>query len=958
MSEETQAFVTLSTPTSCAAVPVSRALYPSELGVHQLFEAQASATPGATSVVMGGQSLTYQELNAKANALAGYLRTTGLREGECVAVYMDRSPSCLVALLAVLKAGATYVPIDLSLPEKRVAYILQDSDATRVLTDALGQSRIAELKESAPPALQVDKLLVELVGTENLDIPVDPQRAAYCIYTSGSTGAPKGVLVQHRAFMNYIWWAKKQYVTEDIKSFALYSSLAFDLTITSIFVPLVSGCVVHVYPETGDVHPLTEVIADNQVDLIKLTPAHLSLLVDADLSSSRLKTLILGGEDLKAAQAATVHGKLGGRAVIYNEYGPTETVVGCMIYRYDPQGDVEGSVPIGAGIDNVALYLLDAALKPVASGAVGEIYVGGDSVSLGYKGKPDLTNASFLKTPFALGKRLYATGDLARVNDQGKMVFLGRRDHQIKLRGYRIELGEIESALLAFPGIDACVVDSTKSATADAAAGLQHCVRCGLASNFPNTTYGEDGVCNHCAAFEKYQSVVSSYFGTMDDLRGIVEEMKRPRRPHYDCIVSLSGGKDSTYALCQMVELGARVFAFTLDNGYISDAAKRNIDLVVSSLGVDHRYVSTEHMNEIFVDSLKRHSNVCNGCFKAIYTFAINLAEELGVSHVVMGLSKGQLFETRLSALFRSSSFDNDSFEKSLVEARKIYHRIDDAVSRRLDMSCVQNDEVIEKTRFVDFFRYCHASREEMYAYIEKKVGWKRPGDTGRSTNCLLNDVGIYVHNKERGFHNYSLPYSWDVRMGHVSRQAALEELDDFNDINVVSTESVLAELGYALNQSIVGSAEAQLVAYYVSAQELPASDLRQFLSTSLPAYMVPKFFVQLDSIPLTPNGKVNRRSLPRPDYVQKASKSASARPATRLEEQLVELWKEVLRIDEVGIDDDFFELGGHSLPALMMLFKVDTQFNQAISIAEFSKVPTVSGLAALVGSAGAVAKS
>jgi amino acid adenylation domain-containing protein len=914
--------------------------------------------PTAIAVVMGDQSMTYQELNAKANALAGYLRSTGLREGECVAVFMDRSPSCLVALLAVLKAGGSYVPIDLSLPPKRIAYILSDSDATRVLTDGVGQPRMVELGASVPPTLQVEKLLVELVGTDNLDIPVDPQRAAYCIYTSGSTGAPKGVMVQHRAFMNYICWAKKQYVTPDIKTFALYSSLSFDLTITSIFVPLVSGGVVRVYPEReSNLHPLSEVIADNQVDLIKLTPAHLSLLADADLSSSHLKTLILGGEDLKAAQAATVHKKLGGRARIYNEYGPTETVVGCMIYRFDPERDSEGSVPIGVGIDNVALYLLNGALEPVAPGDVGEIYVGGDSVSLGYKGKPDQTDASFIKTPFALGKRLYATGDLARINEDGQMVFLGRRDHQIKLRGYRIELGEIENALLSFPGIDSCVVDSTKSSTSDTSSGLQHCVKCGLASNFPNTTYSGDGVCNHCAAFEKYKGVISDYFKTMDDLNVVIDEMKRSNHPHYDCIVSFSGGKDSTYALCQMVELGARVFAFTLDNGYISDSAKRNIELVVSRLGIEHRYLSTEHMSEIFVDSLKRHSNVCNGCFKAIYTFAINLARELGVSHVVMGLSKGQLFETRLSALFRTSSFDNEAFERSLVDARKIYHRIDDAVSRRLEMSCAQNDEIIESTRFVDFFRYCHASREDMYAYIEKKVGWKRPADTGRSTNCLLNDVGIYVHNKERGFHNYSLPYSWDVRMGHVSRPDALKELDDFNDIDVANVESILAELGYTLNQNIVGSAEAQLVAYYVSAQELPASDLRQFLAASLPEYMVPKFFVQLDSIPLTPNGKVNRRSLPRPEAAQKASPAkAPSRLPTQLEQQLVELWKEVLRIDEVGVDENFFDLGGHSLPALMMLFKIDAQFKKAISIVEFSKVPTVSGLAALLGSGDASA--
>ncbi|WP_404362932.1 amino acid adenylation domain-containing protein [Corallococcus coralloides] len=934
-----------------AAVPQVKAEFPSDVGVHQLFEQQADRLPEAVAVRSGAESLTYRELNRRANQLARHLVASGLVPGGTVAVLMNRTPACLVSLLAILKAGAAYVPVDVGLPAMRVDYILTDSGATCVLTDRESRSRLDAARSASARVIDVDDPTLYAGEGHDLGLPVAPDQQVYCIYTSGSTGLPKGVMVQHRALMNYVWWAKKQYVTDAVESFALYSSLSFDLTVTSIFVPLISGRCIQVYPDLGDDVPVIHrVLEDNQVDVVKLTPAHLALLRNTDLSRSRLKVLILGGEDLRAEVAGDVHKRLEGRAVLYNEYGPTETVVGCMIHRYDPAVDLHGSVPIGTGIDNVRIYLLDGRRRPVKPGEIGELYIGGAGVTLGYKGKPQVTEEHFIPSPFVVGERLYVSGDLGRVNERGDLVFLGRKDLQIKLRGYRIELGEIESALLAYPGVKECTVDSTKTAQNPAAAQLTYCTRCGLASNFPNTTYSAEGVCNHCEAFDRYRGVVDDYFSTMDELKAIVTEMKDRGHAKYDCIVALSGGKDSTYALCRMIDLGARVYAFTLDNGYISEEAKQNINRVVARLGVEHRYLSTRHMNEIFVDSLKRHSNVCNGCFKTIYTFAINLAQELGVRHVVMGLSKGQLFETRLSALFRASTFANDAFEKSLVDARKIYHRIDDAVSRLLDTTHVKDDKVIENIRFVDFYRYCHASRQEMYDYIEKTVEWSRPADTGRSTNCLLNDVGIYVHNKERRYHNYSLPYSWDVRMGHISREEAMRELDDSADIEIAKVEGIIHDLGYELNDQVVGSAEAQLVAYCVSDEEIPAADLRRFLAERLPDYMVPRAFVQLDSLPLTPNGKVNRQALPKPDLQRTADTGAHAEPRTPVEQQLAELWKEVLQIDKVGVHDNFFALGGHSLPALMLLYKIDSQFQKTISIVEFSQSPTISALAMQLG--------
>ncbi|HWW73429.1 MAG TPA: AMP-binding protein, partial [Duganella sp.] len=834
--------------------------------------------------------------------------------------------------------------IDAALPPQRIAYMLSDSGVRNVLIDdscpAAARPAIAALN-----CIDVQDERCYRGGAANPDLAFDPRQEAYRIYTSGSTGVPKGVMVPHGGLVNYIWWARSHYLTPDIGSVALYSSLSFDLTITSIFVPLIAGLTVHVYADRDDDVPaLYQVIEDNQVDLLKLTPSHLALFNTLPLAGSRLKTLIVGGEDLRTEVALAAHKKLHGNVRIYNEYGPTETVVGCMIYRYDPARDLQGSVPIGAPIANTSIVLLDQQLRPVKPGDIGEIHIGGAGVALGYRNQAELTARHFIDHPGEPGSRLYASGDLGRINSSGRLHFLGRKDLQIKLRGYRIEPGELESLLLSYPGIVECSVDTTHAARGRReAAGTRFCSQCGIASTYPNTSFDEHMRCNHCAAFNQYKDVIDSYFGTMDDLQAIVDGLRARAHPRYDCIVALSGGKDSTYALCKVIDMGARVLAFTLDNGYISDQAKANIDRVVQALGIDHRYLSTPHMDAIFADSLQRHSNVCNGCFKTIYTMAINLAQEVGVDDIVMGLSKGQLFETRLTELFREKTFDPVKFERNLTDARKIYHRIDDAVARLLDTSCVTQDAVIEKVRFIDFYRYCNVQRHAMYAYIEQRVGWSRPSDTGRSTNCLINDVGIYVHNHERRYHNYSLPYSWDVRVGHISREDAMRELDDSTDIDEARVTAIMHDIGYTLD---AGDDENQLVAYYVAPSEIAAGALREFIGRSVPAYMQPAYYVQLDRMPLTPNGKVNRQALPKPTAEQSSAVSEAVAPRNALEAQIATIWSDVLQIDRVGVHDNFFAMGGNSLPALMLLYKLAAQFGRTVSIEAFSARPTISALA------------
>ncbi|MEM7356835.1 MAG: condensation domain-containing protein, partial [Acidobacteriota bacterium] len=526
------------------------------------------------------------------------------------------------------------------------------------------------------------------------------------------------------------------------------------------------------------------------------------------------------------------------------------------------------------------------------------------------------TAERFLPHPFEHGQRLYRSGDLARFGrdpDGGlRLEYLGRGDEQVKIRGARIEPGEIEAVLTQHPRLEDCVVlklDDAPAARADA----RLCSRCGLPSTYPQTELDAAAVCNHCRAFDTYEPRLRRYFGTLDDLRAILDGARDA--PSYDCMALYSGGKDSTYALCQLVDMGYRVLAFTLDNGFISEQAKTNILRVVQALGVDHVFGSTPAMNRIFADSLERHANVCQGCFKTIYTLSTQLAQQKGIPFIVTGLSRGQLFETRLTEdLFSGPDLDSERIDQMVLAARKAYHRTDDAVSRLLDVALFADDAIFDQVRFVDFYRYCAVGLGEMFAELARRVPWVRPTDTGRSTNCLINDAGIFVHAKRRGFHNYAWPYSWDVRLGHKERRAALEELDD--DIDPMQVQQILDEVGYSLDAGGGG----RLTAYYAADREIEADELRRFVADQLPEYMVPSHFLRLASLPTNAHGKLDREALPRPDGERPASSAPFLAPRSPIEKTLARIWVDVLGLDRVGIRDPFIALGGDSITALRIV--------------------------------------
>lgn len=912
----------------------------SDTNIWTRFNEQVKKTPENIFIREGSKEFTFNEVENLSASLACELEKHGLSHGSVVSLYMSNSWEAIVTILSLLKLGVVYVPLDHETPVSRIEFIVNDCKAEMILCNDLLAHNINGHHFDNTKIVSVAQLISAMQpGNENPGSNVIAEDLAYIIYTSGSTGVPKGVQISHANLLNYVDWSADYYGKA---TFPFYSSLAFDLTVTSIYTPMFTGDTIIVYKGNDRSLIVQEIISDDQVDIIKLTPSHLKIIRTMGKLKSRIKKMIVGGENLERQLADAVIHNFNNDLVIYNEYGPTEATVGCFVFEYDGKGITGKNIPIGVPIVNTEGFILNENLYPVPYGAKGELYLSGLGISKGYIGRADHTRFKD-NTIGRTYKNFYRTGDIVRQTAQDHFEFLGRADDQIKFHGHRLELGDIEIALESHPqirsaGVTVVVPERTQLTPTE----TYYCTRCGIESTHPNIVFNAYGLCNMCIAYEAFKDKALEYFRSIDELQEIFRQ--HTSKGEYDCLMLLSGGKDSTYALYRLVkELQLKVLVFTLDNGFISEKAKDNMRDVCSRLGVELIIAGADSMNEIFNDSLKRFNNVCQGCFKTIYTLSLQLALKKKIPYIVTGLSRGQLFETRLHELYNAGIFDPDKIDEWVLEARKEYHRKSDAVSKTLGIEMFKDDSIFQEVQFIDFYRYCDVSLTDMYKALKSDLDWRRPEDTGRSTNCLINALGIYVHKKERGYHNYSLPYSWDVRLGHKQRDQALEELDD--NIDAAAVKDIAEKIGYQLNQEHAG--EPQLLAFYTSDQEIASHELRSWMKQYSSNATIPTFFIRTGELPLTINGKIDRKRLVNLGKKSLTSRTAYVAPGSLLENQIIEVWKEVLGIDPIGILDNIFDIGGHSMAMTLIYNKLKEKIGLSMSLAEMYEYPTVAALAA-----------
>ncbi len=441
--------------------------FPRHRSIHQLFEAQVDATPDEVALIHGKECISYRELNRMANQVARGLLScrekalpgrTGTNGESIVGVHLERSIAMIASMLGILKAGSAYLPMDPLYPQERLQFMIEDSGASLVLSESWSEGHVGNgVRVIHPPRAEPD-----CTGFDrNPGITVSPDSLAYVIYTSGSTGRPKGVGIEHHSTVSFLTWGKNTFTVDDLRGTLAATSICFDLSVFEIFLPLVSGGTVIL---AKDVLELATLPAAAQVTLLTTVPSAIAALLDQKQIPPTLRTMNLAGEPLSAHLVDRLYAETAATAV-NDLYGPTETTTYSTWTKRLPHT----SATIGRPVANTRLYLVDEALQLVPKGMPGELLIAGEGVARGYLGRPDLTAEKFVRLEH-LGEpgRAYRTGDLCSYNDDGTLVYLGRRDQQVKIRGYRIEIGEVEAALRSHPTVDEAVVVVQKDATADA----------------------------------------------------------------------------------------------------------------------------------------------------------------------------------------------------------------------------------------------------------------------------------------------------------------------------------------------------------------------------------------------------------------------------------------------------------------------------------------------------------
>ncbi len=415
--------------------------YPKQETILDLFRQQASSFPKEIAVADSNSSYTYYELETLSNKFAQcLLQNYKLSKGDYVGLKMEHGKGLVVAILGILKSGCVFVPIDPKYTSEREKYIIEDAAIKLIVTTT---EHMFDFIESDLPLLSFDvEFEPEDFDSDNISEPISRESLAYIIYTSGSTGQPKGVMVEHGSLYNYINWCNSKYMNYELQNynFGLFTSICFDLTITSLFLPLISGGILHILDSSKDVAQNLKEYLSKEVSCIKLTPAHINILESLDVKEASLELAIVGGDVLTQGQVEILK-KINPKIRIFNEYGPTEATVGCIVKEIE---DTDEQILIGKPIANTEVYILGDSLELLPKEVIGEIYIGGKGLAKGYVNKSELTKEKFVKNPFKDGEILYKTGDLGAWCTDGNIGFKGRKDDQVKIKGFRVELGEIE----------------------------------------------------------------------------------------------------------------------------------------------------------------------------------------------------------------------------------------------------------------------------------------------------------------------------------------------------------------------------------------------------------------------------------------------------------------------------------------------------------------------------------
>ncbi|MEI5102702.1 amino acid adenylation domain-containing protein [Streptomyces sp. PmtG] len=941
------------------------------------FEAQVERTPDAIALIGEHETLTYAEFNRRANQLAHWLIEQGAGPEHLVAVRVPRSVELLVAVYAVVKAGAAYVPLDGDLPEDRVRHVLERAKPLLVL-------------EAEPPG-------VSAYPETNPERALSPDHTAYAIFTSGSTGGPKGVPVTHRSIMNRLQWGLDHFSVGAQDRVLLSTSASFDVSVPEIFAPLHTGAAIVIARPDGRRDPayLARLIQRQHVTGADFVPSLLEAFLDepAARQCTSLRWIEVAGEAFPAALANRFAEVLP-HCAAHNLYGPTEAAVEVTSWQHVPGAD---RLPIGSPIWNTQVYVLDSALCPVAPGVTGELYLAGAGLARGYLGQTGLTSERFVACPFGEpGTRMYRTGDLVRWTKDGQVEYLGRTDHQIKLRGYRIELGEIEEALTGHSGVAQAAVVVREDQK-----GEQQLVAYAVPDPKATCVAPE-------AQVDEWRQVHDALYA--DSADEAWDEDPKPWKSVYD---------GQPMPLEQMLEWRDAAVAQVLRH-----APRRVLEIGVGSglllsriVGEVEEYWGTD-ISATVVDRVRAQAEQAG--HGARVRLSVQAADDLS------GLPRGGFDTVVLNSViqyFPSVDYLDHVLRQAMdlltPGGRLVVGDVRNAATLRLLAFAVQRTahpsatldearapveqallaerELVVAPHWFTEWAQEHAAaadirlkpgraHNELTRHRYEVVLHKQPTDLLDLTDAPavtwggevsdLAGLGARVDQAEggplrvTGIPNARLaaeaaaatspratapsgrpldPADLDAW----ARQRGLDAVLTWSDESVHAFDVVLlperdsgqrALCGGFVPSGTAGRPAANSPAVARTVGPL-LTGLRRYLRERLPDYMVPARLVALSELPLNPAGKVDRRALP----VERMTATDTVRgPRNSHEEKLCALFGELLGLERVGIDDDFFAIGGHSLLANRLSARIHQEFGVDIPLRTIIEYPTVAELAAL----------
>lgn len=922
-----------------------------------LFEKSVKQFPDNEALVFGDVSLSYQQLNAKVNQLAHWIRenyqsTTGVQlcNGQLIGISMEKSIEAIIAMLAILKAGAAYLFLDPHYPDDRLNQIIDDSQIGLLFvhSDSLGKAaQIAFATEIKTVNVDNPEFInqCQQCSSDNVNHKILPEDLAYVIYTSGSTGRPKGVMVPHCGVVNL---TEAQYVLQcqSTSRVIQFAALSFDASVWEIFITLLSGaCLCLIDDEVrNDIDGMRNYISDNRVTIATIPPAFLALFAASDFPT--LETLVVAGEkcDEKVMLAFSGH------CTVINAYGPSECSVCASMHVYQT-GD--SHINIGKPNTNVQCFVLDQhrCLAPV--GVIGELYLGGQSLALGYLNREDLTQACFISHPFqsemqlSENDKIYKTGDLVYWDEHGDLHYVGRADHQVKLRGHRIELSEVEGVLAKHHAVGQCIAridaDSNK---------LVAYYTPELAQTQENSINWWPSIAEYYAYDDCLSFVVKTHEARNTCYRVAIQNQVKDK-----IVLVIASGPDAILSRICIEEGAAKVYAIEyLEQTYLKakqTIEKHGLTHHIHLIHGDSRKVSLPEKADVCVSELVGAIGGSEGVAVILNDAKCRHMKPEGVF-----IPERSLTHLALVSLPESLVMEPILQEKPYGYTKKIFEQVGQPFDLRLCLQAVNRQDLISTVGlFEDLSWQQEGSADPNYQH-EIKLDITRSAKTYGFV-VWLDLITIAGHSIDILEDQYSwlpiflpaFPEGIVVLEGDTIRATVSRYLCD-NNLNC----------DYRIEGEVIVNGQPQAFSYttvhyngsfrhngfyqrffdmYERYDAYSQNRIAKFLAQQLPEYMLPDYLIALDKMPLNRNGKIDTHALPGPSEIDQSQSNIES-ASNNHEQTLLDLWSSVLEVGNIGVNQDFFSVGGNSIAAIQVAHRASKVLPWSITAADIYQYRTV----------------